>query len=141
MEIPSLIRRLGALLIDWVIAALSAVAIAGVSYPPAPLDKDPSQTFIIIGFFVLEVGVLTGLLGRSIGKRLLGMKIENRDGEPIGVPRALLRTLRGDRRIGGIRLQQRFAKRFRLRLRCQRDQRRPHQQTTHDNAPQHAIRT
>ena len=93
MEIPSLIRRLGALLIDWVIAALSAVAIAGVSYPPAPLDKDPSQTFIIIGFFVLEVGVLTGLLGRSIGKRLLGIKIENRDGEPIGVPRALLRTL------------------------------------------------
>ena len=93
MEIPSLIRRLGALLIDWVIAALSAVAIAGVSYPPAPLDKDPSQTFIIIGFFVLEVGVLTGLLGRSIGKRLLGMKIENRDGQPIGVPRALLRTL------------------------------------------------
>ena len=93
MEIPSLIRRLGALLIDWVIAALSAVAIAGVSYPPAPLDKDPSQTFIIIGFFVLEVGVLTGLLGRSIGKRLLGMKIENRDGQPIGVPRALLRTV------------------------------------------------
>jgi len=93
VEIPSLIRRLGALLIDWVIAALSAVAIAGVSYPPAPLDKDPSQTFIIIGFFVLEVGVLTGLLGRSIGKRLLGMKIENRDGQPIGVPRALLRTV------------------------------------------------
>ena len=92
MEIPSLIRRLGALLIDWIIASLSAVAIAGVSYPPAPLDEDPSQTFIIIGFFILEVGVLTGLLGRSIGKRLLGMKIENRDGLPIGVPRALLRT-------------------------------------------------
>lgn len=92
MEIPSLIRRLGALLIDWIIASLSAVAIAGVSYPPAPLDKDPSQTFIIIGFFILEVGVLTGLLGRSIGKRLLGMKIENRQGHPIGVPRALLRT-------------------------------------------------
>jgi uncharacterized RDD family membrane protein YckC len=92
VEIPSLIRRLGALLIDWIIASLSAVAIAGVSYPPAPLDKDPSQTFIIIGFFVLEVGVLTGLLGRSIGKRLLGISIENRDGRPIGVPRALLRT-------------------------------------------------
>jgi uncharacterized RDD family membrane protein YckC len=92
VEIPSLIRRLGALLIDWIIASLSAVAIAGVSYPPAPLDKDPSQTFIIIGFFVLEVGVLTGLLGRSIGKRLLGISIENRNGRPIGVPRALLRT-------------------------------------------------
>ncbi|MET0930395.1 MAG: RDD family protein [Aeromicrobium sp.] len=92
MEIPSLVRRLGSLLIDWVIAALSAVAIAGVHYPPAPLDKDPSETFIIIGFFILEVGVLTGLLGRSIGKRLLGMKVENPDGQPIGVPRALLRT-------------------------------------------------
>ena len=93
MEIPSLIRRLGALLIDWVIAALSAVTLAGVSYPPAPLDQDPSQTFIIIGFFVAEVGILTGLLGRSIGKRLMGMRIENPDGRPIGIPRALLRTL------------------------------------------------
>jgi uncharacterized RDD family membrane protein YckC len=93
VEIPSLVRRLGALLIDWVIAALSAVALAGVHYPPAPIDKDPSETFIIIAFFVVEVGVLTGLLGRSIGKRLLGMKVENPDGRPIGVPRALLRTV------------------------------------------------
>jgi uncharacterized RDD family membrane protein YckC len=93
VEIPSLIRRLGALLIDWIVAALSAVALAGVSYPPAPLDEDPSQTFIIIGFFVAEVGILTGLLGRSIGKRVLGMHIENADGRPIGVPRAILRTL------------------------------------------------
>lgn len=93
MEIPSLMRRLGALLIDWIIAAFSAVTLAGVRYPPAPLDEDPSQTFIIIGFFVLEVGLLTGLVGFSIGKRLLGMRIENPDGRPIGVPRALLRTL------------------------------------------------
>jgi uncharacterized RDD family membrane protein YckC len=93
VEIPSLIRRLGALLIDWIVAALSAVALAGVSYPPAPLDEDPSQTFIIIGFFVAEVGILTGLLGRSIGKRVLGMHIENAEGRPIGVPRAILRTL------------------------------------------------
>jgi uncharacterized RDD family membrane protein YckC len=93
VEIPSLVRRLGALLIDWVIAALSAVTLAGVHYPPAPIDKDPSETFIIIAFFVVEVAVLTGLLGRSIGKRLLGMKVENPDGRPIGVPRALLRTV------------------------------------------------
>ncbi|MFC5679086.1 RDD family protein [Aeromicrobium endophyticum] len=93
MEIPSLMRRLGALLIDWIIAAFSAVTLAGVRYPPAPLDEDPSQTFIIIGFFVLEVGLLTGLVGCSIGKRLLGMRIENPDGRPIGVPRAILRTL------------------------------------------------
>ena len=92
METPSLIRRLGALLIDWAIAAFSAVALAGVSYPPAPLDEDPSQSFIILGFFIVEVGLLTGLVGRSIGKRLLGMRVENPAGRPIGVPRALLRT-------------------------------------------------
>ena len=93
METPSLIRRLGALLIDWIVAALSAVTLAGVSYPPAPLDEDPSQTFVIIGFFVVEVALLSGLLGRSIGKRVLGLKLENPDGQPIGVPRALLRTV------------------------------------------------
>ncbi|AWB91927.1 RDD family protein [Aeromicrobium chenweiae] len=93
MEIPSLGRRLAALLVDWVVAALSAVAIAGVSYPPAPLDEDPSQTFIIIAFFVVEVALLEGLLGASIGKRLLGLRVEGRTGAPIGIPRALLRTL------------------------------------------------
>jgi len=93
VETPSLIRRLGALLIDWIVAALSAVTLAGVSYPPAPLDEDPSQTFVIIGFFVVEVALLSGLLGRSIGKRVLGLKLENPDGQPIGVPRALLRTV------------------------------------------------
>ncbi len=92
METPSLIRRLGALLIDWIVAALSAVTLAGVNYPPAPLDEDPSQSFIILGFFILEVGLLTGLVGRSIGKRLLGMRVENPAGRPIGVPRALVRT-------------------------------------------------
>lgn len=92
METPSLIRRLGALLIDWIVAALSAVTLAGVSYPPAPLDEDPSQSFIILGFFILEVGLLTGLVGRSIGKRVFGMRVENPAGRPIGIPRALLRT-------------------------------------------------
>jgi uncharacterized RDD family membrane protein YckC len=92
VEIPSLVRRLGSLVIDWIVAALSAVTLTGVSYPPAPIDEDPSQTFIIIGFFIVEVGVLTGLVGRSIGKRVLGMRVENPDGNPIGVPRALLRT-------------------------------------------------
>jgi uncharacterized RDD family membrane protein YckC len=92
VEIPSLMRRLGALLIDWIVAALSAVAVAGVSYPPAPLDEDASETFIIIAFFIVEVGLLSGLLGRSIGKRVLGLTLENPAGTPIGVPRALLRA-------------------------------------------------
>lgn len=88
MEIPSLGRRLGALLIDWIIASLSAVALAGVHYPP----EDIKENLVITAFFVVEVGLLTGLVGRSIGKRLLGLRVENPSGRPIGVPRALLRT-------------------------------------------------
>jgi uncharacterized RDD family membrane protein YckC len=89
VEIPSLGRRLLALLIDWVIAALSAVALAGVDYPP----KNIEQNLIITAFFIAEVALLTGLVGMSIGKRLLGMRVENPDGRPIGIPRALVRTL------------------------------------------------
>ena len=88
MQTASLGRRLGALVIDWIIAALSGVAVAGVSYPP----KNLTENFIITGFFVVEVALLTGLLGYSIGKRILGLKVENRDGRPIGIGRALVRT-------------------------------------------------
>jgi uncharacterized RDD family membrane protein YckC len=88
VQTASLGRRLGALFIDWIIAGLSAVAVAGVSYPP----KNLTENFIITGFFVGEVSLLTGLLGYSIGKRILGLKVENRDGRPIGILRALVRT-------------------------------------------------
>ena len=88
METPSLGRRLAALLIDWIIAALSAVALTGVSYPP----KNPSENFVIVAFFIGEVALMTGLVGFTIGKRLLGLKVENPAGTPIGIPRAVLRT-------------------------------------------------
>ena len=93
MEIPSLGRRLAALMIDWIVAMLSAVALAGVDFPPASLSEHPSQTFFVLGFFIVEVALLDGLLGRSIGKRLLGLRLENPAGRPIGVPRALIRML------------------------------------------------
>ncbi len=88
MQTVSLGRRLGALFIDWIIAALSGVAVAGVSYPP----KDPKENLIITGIFIVEVALLTGLLGFSIGKRIFGLKVENVDGRPIGVGRAVIRT-------------------------------------------------
>lgn len=88
METPSLGRRILALLIDWAIAALSAVALTGASYPP----KDIRENLVIVGFFIVEVGILTGLLGFTIGKRILGLRVENPAGQPIGIPRAVLRT-------------------------------------------------
>ena len=93
MEIPSIGRRLGALLIDWIIAMLSAVAIARVHFPPASLSDDPSESLLVTAFFIVEVALLTGLTGRSIGKRVLGLRVENPAGGPIGIPRAILRTV------------------------------------------------
>ncbi|MEO6606434.1 MAG: RDD family protein [Aeromicrobium sp.] len=92
MDTPSLGRRIGALLIDWTVAIFSAVAVAGVHYPPARLGDDASETFIILGFFIGEVALLTGLLGVTIGKRVFKLRVENPAGKPIGIPRALVRT-------------------------------------------------
>lgn len=88
MDTPSLGRRIAALFIDWAVAALSAVALTSVSYPP----KNPAQNLMIVGFFIVEVALLTGLLGVTIGKRLMGLKVENPQGKPIGIPRAVIRT-------------------------------------------------
>lgn len=89
METPSLGRRLGALLVDWIVAALSAVALTGVKYPP----ENIRQNLVITAFFVGEVALLTGLLGVTIGKRIFGLRVEGPDGRPIGVPRAVVRTV------------------------------------------------
>lgn len=88
MESAPFGRRLLALVIDWLVAALSAAALAGVSYPP----EDIRQNLIITAFFIAEVGLTVGLLGFSIGKRLMKLKVEGPDGRPIGVGRGLLRT-------------------------------------------------
>lgn len=85
----SLGRRFLALAIDWAVAVFSAAAIADVSVPAQGLG----QSLVVSGVFVVEVAVLTGLLGFSIGKRIAGLRVEGKDGRPIGVPRALVRTL------------------------------------------------
>lgn len=85
----SLGRRFVALAIDWTLAVFSAAAIADVTVPPQGLG----QSLIVSGVFVVEVALLTGLLGFTIGKRVVSLRVEGKDGRPIGVPRALLRTL------------------------------------------------
>lgn len=72
---------------------LSAVTLAGVQFPPASLADDPSESFIVLAFFIIEVALIEGLLGRSIGKRIMGLRVENPAGQPIGIPRALLRMV------------------------------------------------
>ena len=89
MQTVSLGRRFVALVIDWFVAVFSAAALTGSTVPPHGLR----ESFLVSGVFIVEVGLLTGLLGFSIGKRLTGLRVERPGGGPIGVPRALLRTL------------------------------------------------
>ena len=88
VQTVSMGRRFAALVIDWAVAVLSAAAVANTTVPPQGLR----ESLVVSGTFVVEVGLLVGLLGFSIGKRLVGLKVEGPDGLPIGVARALLRT-------------------------------------------------
>ena len=81
-------RRIAALFIDWFIALLSAAAVTGMTIPP----QGVLNGLIASGFFFVEVSLITGLLGYSIGKRVVGLKVVREDGSPIGFARAMLRT-------------------------------------------------
>ncbi len=78
-------------MIDWVIAGFSARAMfgfTGLEFPPNGIGDQ----LIINAVFVAEVSILLGLLGFSIGKRVMGLRVINSDGNPIGLWRAGLRT-------------------------------------------------
>jgi len=73
-------RRLGALLIDWLICEIIALAVFRTQYPT-------------IAVFFVEVWLLTSLTGFTLGKRLLGIRVVRVDGRPVGFVWALVRTL------------------------------------------------
>lgn len=80
-------RRIIALFVDWFVALLTVSAIAGT-----PIwEGDANPFWPLLAFFV-EVSILTGLLGYSIGHRLTGVRIVRVDGGPLDPLRALLRT-------------------------------------------------
>lgn len=81
-------RRIGALLIDWIVALITSSLIAGTAIPPDNIGEN----LIICGFFIVEVGLLTGVLGVSIGKRICKIAVVNADYNTIGIWRGLLRS-------------------------------------------------
>lgn len=86
-------RRLGALLIDWI--ACSVIAIAFLYHPSAGhaasvLAQPRLWTLAVFG---VEDFLLTALTGFTIGKRLLGLRLIRLDSQPVGLPRALARTV------------------------------------------------
>jgi uncharacterized RDD family membrane protein YckC len=73
-------RRLAALLIDWVICTLIALA----------AFHDQYWTLAI---FAAQDYLLTALTGLTIGKRLMGIRVARLDGRPVGLGWGLVRTL------------------------------------------------
>ena len=82
-SIPSLIRRVGGLFIDWGIAV--ALAWALLPYEWVNLG--------ITGIWLVLTILAVGFMGHSVGHLVLGMQVQTLDGRPIGFARAFVRTV------------------------------------------------
>ncbi|PYS73643.1 MAG: hypothetical protein DMF69_04250 [Acidobacteria bacterium] len=93
--------RCGALLIDYI--ALAAIVVFGTLVArllgggarSAGNSAETIGMLITLGLAVLNLGVLPGLTGLTLGKWATGLRIEKNDGSDIGIPRALLRHFIG----------------------------------------------
>lgn len=82
-------RRLVALFVDWVIASLIASAVVGRSLWSGGNELTGAQLLV----FGLMTALLVGLLGYTIGHRVLDLEVVRLDRQPIGLPRGLLRAV------------------------------------------------
>jgi uncharacterized RDD family membrane protein YckC len=73
-------RRFGALLIDWLLCEVIAMALL-------------HSAWWTLAIFAAEVTLLTAFTGFTVGKRLLGIRVVRLDGKPVGLGWALVRTL------------------------------------------------
>jgi uncharacterized RDD family membrane protein YckC len=80
-------RRLGALIVDWLIAVLIGSALTG-HRPLTPGSNTPWITVV----FAAEYLVLVTLIGRTIGMRLLGVAIMGLDGRRVHPWSVIVRT-------------------------------------------------
>jgi uncharacterized RDD family membrane protein YckC len=83
-ELPSLARRFGALVIDWVLCLLVA-----------NFFGDPVRDgWLPVVVLIIEYGLFIGLFAQTPGMRLTRLAcVSHSDGGRIGLPRALLRGL------------------------------------------------
>ena len=74
-------RRLLALLIDWLLCSVIALAVFH------------SRGWWTLAIFAAETYLLTALTGFTVGKRVLGIRVARMDGRPVGFLWALVRTV------------------------------------------------
>jgi RDD family len=86
-SVGGVVRRLGALMVDWLMSVVIALAVLGG-------DKNPASTqYLAVSVFAAEIYLLTALTGFTVGKRLLGLRVVRLDGQPVGLLWALVRTV------------------------------------------------
>lgn len=83
-------RRIAALFIDWAVATLITIGFVGLG---EYLDPESGSSRWVLLVFAGVTTVLTGLAGGSFGQLLLGIRVLRLDGQPLGLLRALLRTV------------------------------------------------
>jgi uncharacterized RDD family membrane protein YckC len=81
-------RRLGALVIDWLISLGIAGALASALHVGAQ-----TRSLLTLLVFGVMVWLLTGLVGTTLGKRLCALRVVRVDGRPVGPLWAFVRTL------------------------------------------------
>lgn len=80
-------RRVLALFVDW-FACLGVTALVGQQVEMSETATRLSPLLVLL----VELTLLVGLLGRSLGHRLLSIRVARLDGRPVGVPHAALRS-------------------------------------------------
>jgi len=86
-------RRFAALLIDWVVCSLIALAFfyhPTGGHASGALEQPRLWTLLVFG---IQDFLLTATLGFTIGKRLTGLRVIRLDGRAVGFARALARTV------------------------------------------------
>ena len=79
-SVASIGRRLVALLIDWLLCTVIALAVFHSRLWTLPI-------------FGIETYLLTALTGFTVGKRILSIRVVRVDGRPVGLVWALVRTI------------------------------------------------
>jgi uncharacterized RDD family membrane protein YckC len=83
-------RRLAALVIDWVVALLVGSLFVGEDV----WSGEGAGLWTPLVVLLVELTLLDGLLGYSIGRRALSIAVVRIDGHrPVGIPRAFVRSL------------------------------------------------
>lgn len=85
-------RRLFALIVDWVLCYIIASTVVGHSVIKVNDAHYLDAQLAALGFFFIEVYLLTAVSGLTVGKRLLGIRAIRTNGSRPGFGWALLRT-------------------------------------------------